>query len=113
VALVVALAFLQFPSALSAGLSYRRGKVAEGAGDFHTALARYEAAAIQYPDSTELVLRIAVAAYRDGDFAKSVRALSQIAGRKVDKSIASEADWLYSQLQPETETTEIDPRKSP
>jgi TolA-binding protein len=91
-------AFVRFPAALRAGVNYERAQTHERSGQYTLAVAEFEEAARRYPDSTELKLHLAIAAYKAGDTMKSARVLDSLAGRQIPKSMASDARWLEQQF---------------
>src|SRR6266853_3396325 len=99
IAILLVVAFVRFPAALWAGIHYERGQRFERAGKNDLAVMEYEEASRRYHTSTELHLRLAIAAFKAGDIKKSAQELDSLSGREVPKDMATEARWLENQFE--------------
>ncbi|QUH19679.1 tetratricopeptide repeat protein [Alkaliphilus sp. B6464] len=76
---------MRFPQTLISGIAYERGKKAETAHKYKTAMEEYEKALEQYPDSTLILAKLAVTYYHNNKIEEVINTIDIIAGRDLDE----------------------------
>ena len=99
VLLAMAISFIQLPASLAIGIAYERGKRAEKAHDYVTAVTHYRKVADKYPNDIDVVARLGIAQFRAGDRLGAIQTLEKLEGKKVDKDLADELDALAGELE--------------
>jgi tetratricopeptide (TPR) repeat protein len=92
------LAVANFPSAVTAGVAFERGRRAEARGEFAEAVAQYSRVVERFPTSTLAVARKGIAAFHAGQFQIAAEAFSTIGGQKASAEIAREVNDAISQM---------------
>ena len=99
VAFVLLFAFAKFPVALKAGIALERGRRAEGAKNYSTAVNEYEKVAHRYPGSTLAVARLGIVYYRGGRLPEALATLNRLAGRQTSKELAGEVNSVIREME--------------
>jgi len=92
IGIVLLLALLQFPSSLTAGIAFERGRRAEAARDYKLAEQQYAIVADRFPSSTLAIARLGIASYHAGDFLTAMKSFATLEGRETSESLASEVN---------------------
>jgi hypothetical protein len=91
-------ALLSFPSALSASLSFERGRRAEAHGNFGTAVVEYSKVVQRFPGSTRAIARQGIAAFHDRQYRLAAQAFHTIAGRDASSGIVHEVNEAIDEM---------------
>jgi hypothetical protein len=97
--LALVLALTRFPPALRAGIAYERGRRAEEAGSYAPAVNEYRQVVDTYPDSTQALGRLAVAAYHARRAPELFFALQRLSGREVSRELAEELNPIMTDVE--------------
>ncbi|HEX5324741.1 MAG TPA: tetratricopeptide repeat protein [Capsulimonadaceae bacterium] len=99
VLLAVVVASASFPSSLSAGVAYERGKRAEASGNYALAAKEYGLVVRKYPDSTDALIRYGVSAYHAGELDEAAETFNKLSGQEVSDDQAKEVNPIITDLE--------------
>jgi hypothetical protein len=92
VLVVVATSAILSGPAIRAAHEFNQGKRFEGQSQYAEAAKYYEMVLNRYPDSTDVLVRYAVCAYRGQVYTRLPEVLQKLGGRKVDRRTADEVN---------------------
>lgn len=87
------------PTAITAAAAFERGRKDEAQQKYREAEAEYKKVAARFPDSTEAVARLGIAAYRAGDVREAALAFQSLEGRQASKELTSEVNAVLSEME--------------
>jgi len=94
----LATAILQFPSTLTAGIAFERGRRADANGAFDLAVVEYSKVVERFPTSTLAVARKGMAAFHARQYQVAREAFNIIGGRDASPEIAREVNNAIDQM---------------
>jgi lipoprotein NlpI len=94
----LAIAILQFPSALTAGIAFERGQRADANGAFDLAVVEYSKVVERFPTSTLAVARKGIAAFHARQYQVAAEAFNIIAGRDASPEIVREVNNAIDEM---------------
>ena len=113
IALVASYSMLRFPAVWQMATVYKQGKTAEKNAAYADAATRYEQVVAAYPEADDAWIRLAAVSHRAGNDRRVVEALSQLRGKKLQKSqvrqvnnLIEEVEKDHGQDEPEQEEAE-------
>ncbi|MBI5361183.1 MAG: hypothetical protein HZA48_11455 [Planctomycetes bacterium] len=104
ITIVFIFALTRFPVTIDAAIAFERGKNAEKASMYRTAVREYEKAIERFPDSTQIITRLYAAYWRNNDISKATEIFdNRIVGRETENraqfdeinKIANRISFLY------------------
>ena len=97
IALLLVYALIHFPAAWKHAVAFERASRAEKGGNFARAEATYVALADAYPDSDEMLVRLAVSSYRAGHGERSKEIVDRLRGRHPSREQIKEINDLLGE----------------
>jgi lipoprotein NlpI len=94
----LAIAILQFPSALAAGIAFERGQRDDAKGAFDLAVVEYSKVVERFPTSTLAVARKGIAAFHARQYQVALDTFNTIAGRDASPEIVREVNNAIEQM---------------
>jgi TolA-binding protein len=91
-------AFVQFPKALRVGIAYDRAQRFEAAGNYVNAEKNYQQVVTAYPDSTDTLAHLGLAAYHAGDYDVAADAFNKIGQNELDNDVADQVNAAITDL---------------
>lgn len=95
---ILAIAAVRSMNSFRAGIAFERGKKAEQQRDYARAADYYQQVAERFPDSTLVLVRLAVTRFRAGQLREAGRVLERLSGRETSRELAAEVNELIRSI---------------
>lgn len=102
--IILLLSLSNFPSAISAGISFERGLQAEKDGNFNLAVQWYLKTYERYPDSTLVLARLTISFFHAGKIIEAIKYLDKLSGRKAPKELVGEINDIILKINKQLES---------
>jgi hypothetical protein len=89
----------RFPIALSAAVSYERGRRAEARGAYGIAVTEYSRTVERFPASTLATARKGIAAFHAGQLDVAAEAFREVGGREASPEVVREVNEIIRQME--------------
>lgn len=99
IAVLLVVAMARFPTALSAAVSYERGRRAEARGAYGIAVTEYSRTVERFPASTLATARKGIAAFRAGQLDVAAEAFREVGGREASPEVVREVNEIIGQME--------------
>ncbi len=97
--IILAWSMVRVPAAISAGVAFQRGLDDERQGRYTDAEREYRAVVNAFPDSTEAMARLGIAACHVGDLRAAAVAFQSIEGKHASSETITEVHQAIKQMQ--------------
>ncbi len=98
IVLIFIIAATRFPASLEAGVAYKRARISEKKGNYLSATIEYQIVNEIFPESTTVLGRLAITAYKSENFEIFLDAVSKLEGREIPNDVYIELEKILKEI---------------